>query len=224
MRLLPMLVLLSAVGRAEDEPEMRKRLADVEAGLPGSLGELEKLLPAWRTKAESDPKLVRLYHEAVSLGRAHKLAADYLTRPVEFAELEGRKRTYLRLDLLRGGRWGYERAQKNEVHIELLDESRRIRLLVDPKGAPLKAIVERLRDAKGGDPAPRALNKHLGKPPGIDVRGHDEKNRFVHIRAWLVPGKKGTFKNLLVEVRERETGTDHELEAILASIREPKSP
>ena len=230
MRFLLFLLVSAALATAQSKAELEK----IRAGLPGTKRELKKLLPKWREAAESDAKLVPRYHEAVSLGRAHKLKANYLTTTIKFAD--AKKRVYLRFEHLRGGRWIWERRAglggQAECRIRTEKYDPALRLVVYPEGvaAPttkkaadvfLLAYKMDLRDPKVNKPALRRFNKHYPKCYYVEVSGLDKKGKFHRVRAWFLAGRTGHYTTAVVEVREHSAKRDFEVEAILASIRDP---
>ena len=68
-------------------------------------------------------------------------------------------------------------------------------------------------------PARRRFNKHYGKCYTFAVSGFDSKGVFAHHRCWFVLPKKGELAMFQVESADEKP--DPELDAILASLRDP---
>lgn len=239
MRALALLLVLW--GGAD---EMRTQLDAIRAGKRRS--ELKRLLPKWRKQAEADGALAGTYNDAVTLARGMKLKADYLTTRIESRRFGATKKTlpHFVLDTIRGERWVWEAPKKHDVLVRrragvlARKGAHTIRLhiwiypldrgeIANPGANPKQAAAVWLDYLKKGlkdprvtqKPAKKKFNKHYGSCFTIEISGLDRQGVWVRHRCWFVKPRHGSLAMVQVESREKEP--DVELEAILASIRNP---
>jgi len=245
MRLLFVIAVLSVAAvagppedlaaiRGENDASTRKRL-------------LRAFLRDTRPAALKVDATAGVYNEAVTLAPAHKLKAKYLTKRIDvrrFGADPQRENPHFAFDLIRGPRWSWQPPQKHDVLVRrkagviARGEARRIRLhiwvydldrgnIANPSGSPkraagiwLEALKKKLRAPKVREkPVRRSFNKHYGKCYTFAVSGLDSKGAFLSHRCWFVRPKKGRLAMFQVEAADEKP--DPELDAILATLRDP---
>ncbi len=220
--------------RAEKDVSKRKRL-------------LTAFLKDTRPAALKADAIAGVYNDAVTLALVHKLKAGYLTNRIDVRRYDAdpqRENPHFAFDLIRGSRWSWEPPKKHDVLVRrkagviARGEARRIRLhiwvfdldrgnIANPGGSPkraagiwLDALRKQLRGPKVREkPARRRFNKHYGKCYTFAVSGFDAQGAFVSHRCWFVLPRKG--KLAMFQVESADEKPDPELDAILASLRDP---
>lgn len=220
--------------RAEKDVSKRKRL-------------LTTFLRGTRPTALKADAIASVYNDAVTLALAHKLKARYLTKRIDVRRYDAdprRENAHFAFDLIRGSRWSWQPPKKHDVLVRrkagviARGDARRIRLhiwvydldlgnIANPGGSPkraadiwLDALKKQLRGPKVREkPARRRFNGHYGRCYTFAVSGFDAKGVFVSHRCWFVLPRKG--KLAMFQVESADERADPELDAILASLRDP---
>jgi hypothetical protein len=240
---LTLLAAVALAGPAEDLAAIRK---ETDAAKRKRM--LKTFLRTARpAPASKDDAVAGVYNEGVSLALAHKLKAKYLTKRIDVRRFDAdpeRATAYFAFDLIRGPRWTWHPPQKHDVLVHRKagvisrGDARRIRFRVwafgldkgtidNPSGTPKRAaaiwlehLEKRLREAKVREkPTKRRFNRHYGKCYTFAVSGSNREGKFELHRCWFVLPKNGRLAMIQVEAADEHP--DRELDAILASIRDP---
>jgi len=245
MRTLVLTLLAAAAlaGPAEDLAAIRK-----EKDASKRKRMLKTFLKTARPAPASDDDTVAgVYNEGVTLALAHKLKAKYLTKRIDVRRFDAdprRENPHFAFDLIRGPRWTWHPPKKHDVLVRRKagvisrGEARRIRFhiwvfdldrgnIANPSGSPKRAaaiwlaeLQKRLRESKVREkPTRRRLNRHYGTGYTFAISGRNREGKFERHRCWFVVPKKGRLA--MIQVESADEQPDPELEAILASIRDP---
>jgi len=245
MRALILTILAAAAvaGSAEDLAAIRKE-TDASRRKRMLTTFLKTARPA---PASDDDAVAGVYNEGVTLALTHKLKAKYLTKRIDVRRFDAnphRENPHFAFDLIRGPRWTWHPPQKHDVLVRrkagviARGEARRIRLhiwvydldrgnIANPSGSPKRAatiwlaeLKKRLRENKVREkPTRRRFNRHYGSCYTFEISGLNRQGKFERHRCWFVVPKKGRLAMIQVEATDKKP--DPELEAILASIRDP---
>ncbi|MHC4960424.1 MAG: hypothetical protein ACYTGN_18905 [Planctomycetota bacterium] len=194
---------------------------------------------------ENDPA-AGIYNEGVTLARAEKLKAAYLTRRVDvrrFGADPKKENAHFTFDIVRAPRWTWRPPKKHDVLVRRKagvlsrDGLGRVYLHIwvygldrgdtaNPGGSPkraaeiwLTAMSATLKDpVVKVKPTRRKFNRHYGKCYTFEVSGL-RGGKPVTQRCWFVLPKKGQLA--MVQVESHGGGPDPELEHMLSTLRDP---